>query len=401
MRHRTATLAGTPAVPTARVASPALIRAVAAASGFAGLGYEMVWVKMLTVSLGHEIVAVLAVLAAFFVGLAIGAFTLNSIVRRSPDPARLYATLELAIGLWALVLTFLVPVLGGWLPGLIGEAPSALRHWSIAFGATLLLLLPATVAMGATLPAAERVYAGVAGGGRHVAQLYALNTFGAVLGTLITTFLLAPTLGFTPTIVVCATLNFACAALLIRVASAGSAAMASAALQEPRAIGAPLAGAVPLLFVGGLLGLGYEVLVVRVLSQVLENTVFTFAAVLSVYLLGTAGGAALYHRAGSPSDDVTLSRLAAGAALSSLVGILVLGKAGGLYASVAGGAGPSVLSAWSGDVIVAGLVFGLPTIAMGALFSHLAQRALPSMGLGRAVAVNTLEIGRASCRERV
>ena len=39
-------------------------------------------------------------------------------------------------------------------------------------------------------------------------------------------------------------------------------------------------------FFTGLLDIGYEVLVVRILSQVMENTIFSFAGILSVYLLG-------------------------------------------------------------------------------------------------------------------
>ncbi len=50
------------------------------------------------------------------------------------------------------------------------------------------------------------------------------------------------------------------------------------------------------LAVTGLLGIGYEVLVVRVLSQVAENTVYTFAILLAVYLIGTTLGAAAYSR---------------------------------------------------------------------------------------------------------
>src|SRR5207245_7186741 len=53
-------------------------------------------------------------------------------------------------------------------------------------------------------------------------------------------------------------------------------------------------------FFTGLLGIGFETVGVRVLSQVMENTVYTFAAVLSVFLLGTSIGAALYQRFGVP-----------------------------------------------------------------------------------------------------
>ena len=49
------------------------------------------------------------------------------------------------------------------------------------------------------------------------------------------------------------------------------------------------------LFFTGLLGIGYEVLGVRALSQVLEGTVYSFAFTLAVYLLGASAGAALYQ----------------------------------------------------------------------------------------------------------
>ena len=60
-------------------------------SGFAGLGYELVWTRMLAVGLGHEIPAVLAVVAAFFCGLALGAWVLDrgkpSVPVREPSTA--------------------------------------------------------------------------------------------------------------------------------------------------------------------------------------------------------------------------------------------------------------------------------------------------------------------------
>ena len=73
-------------------------------SGFAGLGYEMVWTRMLSFGLGHEFAATIAVLASFFSGLAIGAYCLDGAAARSNHPNILYATLELVIGGWGLLL---------------------------------------------------------------------------------------------------------------------------------------------------------------------------------------------------------------------------------------------------------------------------------------------------------
>ncbi|MFY9509675.1 MAG: hypothetical protein WAQ05_01705, partial [Rubrivivax sp.] len=70
------------------------------ASGFAALGYQIVWTQQFALALGHESAAVLAVVAAFFGGLALGALLLGARIERSPRPGRWYAGCELLIGLW-------------------------------------------------------------------------------------------------------------------------------------------------------------------------------------------------------------------------------------------------------------------------------------------------------------
>src|SRR5262245_10958030 len=82
----------------ARGRAPSLLMA---ASGFAGLGYQIVWTQQASLWLGHESAAVLAVVAAFFGGLAVGALGLGSRVEKSSQPARWYAGSELVIALWS------------------------------------------------------------------------------------------------------------------------------------------------------------------------------------------------------------------------------------------------------------------------------------------------------------
>src|SRR5262245_11711136 len=55
---------------------------IVAASGFAGLGYEIVWTRVLSLALGTEMMAVLGAVTGFFAGLALGAFLLD---RRSEE----------------------------------------------------------------------------------------------------------------------------------------------------------------------------------------------------------------------------------------------------------------------------------------------------------------------------
>ena len=182
-----------------------------AASGFAGLGYQIVWTQQSALWLGHESAAVLAVVAAFFGGLSLGALALGPRIERSTRPLRWYAGCELMIALWSLVLAFGLPAVADTVLMLTGAQPSPAWQWALAFTSTFVVLLPATAAMGATLPALERATADWRADGRSVAGLYASNTGGAVLGVLATAFWLLPEFGLLRTAAVCAALNLGCA----------------------------------------------------------------------------------------------------------------------------------------------------------------------------------------------
>ena len=368
-----------------------LLYLVVLLSGFAGLGYQIAWTRMLSVSLGHEFAAVLAVVTAFFIGLSLGGLLFNRVLRKTHYPLRWYVALEIMIGLWALSLILLLPYYNQWSAHLIGSEPHPLWHWSVAFGASLLVLLPATLAMGATLPAAHRVAESLCTANRGIAGLYAANTGGALFGTLIATYWLLPALGLNQTLLLFAFINLGIAAVLwLRMPKENNQPI------SPPDVAMPSQRLLVVLFLTGLLGLGYEILVVRVLAQVLEGTVYSFAAVLSVYLLGTALGAALYHRhmQASPDDSLRWSivsqRLLVAVSFLCLAGTALLWATESVYQGVFGQLGPGDTAAMLAEMSVAATVFLLPTLAMGALFSHLAQHAAGPYGLGAALGVNTL-----------
>jgi spermidine synthase len=365
--------------------------ALTMASGFAGLGYQIVWTQQCALWLGHESAAVLAVVAAFFGGLAVGALTLGSRIERSIRPVRWYAGCELIIALWSLLLIFAMPPFSAWVVRLTGVQPPPAWQWSVAFCGTFFLLLPATAAMGATLPAMASITARMQGEGRFVAALYAGNTFGAVIGVLASAFWLVPQLGLARTTVVCLALNLLCSVTSLAVfRPAAQAAPAGAQTEDVRS---PDGGVVSRLALTGLLGIGYEVLVVRVLSQVTENTVYTFATLLAVYLVGTAAGAAGYQRfllTRREPDRLGDSLLGALAA-ACLIGTGTLWIAEPLEALALRAFGGGVTAAIVAEAVPALFAFGAPTIVMGALFSHLCRLANGSgVGFGRALGVNTL-----------
>jgi spermidine synthase len=348
------------------------------ASGFAALGYQIVWTQQASIWLGHEAAAVLAVVAAFFGGLAVGALALGPRIDASPRPALWYAGCEAIIGLWSIALALLIGPASSWLFDLTGVQPSPLWQWSVAFFGCFALLAPATAAMGATLPAMERVTARLRHEGSSIAALYAGNTLGAVVGVLAAAFWLVPEFGLVRTSAVCATLNLLCAAAALRLFPEGAANEAQ--------IRSEARGALPLLAATGLLGIGYEVLVVRVLSQVSENTVYTIANLLAVYLVGTALGAAAYQ-----PRKFGRERLLWMLAVACLLGTASLWGAEALKARVARALEPSIAAALAAEAALAIAAFLLPTFMMGMVFSELSTSARSAgIGFGRALGVNTL-----------
>jgi spermidine synthase len=363
---------------------------VAFLSGAAGLGYEIVWTRMLALGLGHELPAVLAVLTAFFLGLAAGGWLSERRALAAAPPAPVYAALEGIIGGWALATIALVPAVNRAVGTWIGPSPSAFHHWAVAFLVPFALLLPATCAMGATLPAMARLVAWTGEGERIAPGLYAANTGGAVVGTLAATFALVPHLGYGATLAVLALLNLACAGLT---PLAARGARPDPARARPRAAppAPPVRALSFLLFATGLLGLGYEVLVVRLLSQVQENTVYSFASALVVYLLGTAAGAALYHRLAGRLRRDPLPALLTSVASACVASALAMTRALELQAVLARTFGPGMTAAVAAELALAAVAFLFPTMAMGATFSHLAEVARARrLGLGGGLGLNTV-----------
>ena len=167
----------------AELARPALRPPVGAslllmvASGFAGLGYQIVWTQQCALWLGHESAAVLAVVAAFFGGLAVGAFALGArIAAQRRDPCAGTPAASSSIALWSLLLTrrdAAVQRLGAAADRRASRRRRGNGRWRSR--GTFVLLLPATAAMGATLPAMERIDRArrAASGARSIAALYA------------------------------------------------------------------------------------------------------------------------------------------------------------------------------------------------------------------------------------
>ena len=272
-------------------------------TGASALVYQVAWGRMLRAVFGVGDLAVAAVLAAYFSGLGFGSLLGGRLVRRWKRPALGYAALELFVGLYALASLGIVPLLRDAYRSVAGDASfetlSLLR-----LVLALVVLLPPTLAMGASMPVALSAASGSEGGVPVRAALaYAINTLGAMAGAAAAGFWLIPSFGQRASIAAAAA------------GSAGAAALVYVTWRrlQPTPTGAPPAEAAPadapgaaepgrpnlaafVDFLGGFVSLSSEVLWTRVLGLVVHGTTQAFAAMLTTFLLGIAAGGALATR---------------------------------------------------------------------------------------------------------
>ncbi len=306
-----------------------------AVSGAAALIYEVAWTRLLTLQMGHGLAAASAVLAAFMGGLAAGAGAAGRVAGRfSPSRAlRVYAGLELAIGGLALLMPFALaavrPLLAAAYADGDGGGPFALLRLVTS---VLLLCVPAAC-MGATFPIASRwMLRSASTAAQDAGTLYAVNTLGAAVGAVLAGFVLIPALGLSGATFFAVLLNV--------IAAGGAWGMARSPLvyaagaghhTEPGKSSAPQAPvsrpwlAATALGVSGFASLTLQVVWTRLLVQILGPTTYAFSIVVSVFIIGIAGGAAIGSRLVSrvnPAIGLACSLLtSAGLALAAASGV--------------------------------------------------------------------------------
>lgn len=264
-------------------------------SGVAALIYEISWSRQIGILLGQTAEAAAIVLSAYFVGLSLGYFFGGRWAARL-SPLRAYGLAEIFAAAWACLIppilsSVTTPEVAEWL----GQTSFHIRFVSHA-AFCFLLLLPATVALGMTLPLmAEFLSPESRLSIRRVSLAYAFNTLGAVLGVL-STFGLLVVVGVRASSYLAAGLSAACglAALMLAAFSPGTRPDSATTLSVTK-LGIP----VPVLrfgrweFVAGLTGfctLALEVLYTRMFSLVFHNSTYTFGAVVAVFLVALSLG---------------------------------------------------------------------------------------------------------------
>lgn len=266
-------------------------------SGATALTYEVVWTRMLTLVFGATTLSVGSVLAAYMAGLALGAWYWSRRADHTTRPLRLYAALELGVVLTALLTPLLFAGVQVVYRALFvgGLSDFSALSW-VRFFLCLPVLLAPTFLMGGTLPVLARFYTtNLAQIGRGAGDLYAVNTFGAVAGTLLAGFVALPTLGVRGTLFAAAALNLTVAVLAWGLSrQAGETPPAVRAPAAPWRVPEAALGAVLVGFaLSGFAAMVLEVVWTRALVLIFGNSTYAFTTMLAAFLIGLALGAAL------------------------------------------------------------------------------------------------------------
>jgi spermidine synthase len=284
-------------------------------SGAAGLVYQVAWVRLLGLTFGVTVYAVSTVLAAFMGGLALGSFVGGRRADLARRPLRVYGFVELGVGLTALLTPWAFGLLQGAYANLaqvVAPAQAPLVAGGVRAVLAFAVLLAPTALMGATLPLAVRGVRTVRGGTDQtrgdawtIGLLYATNTAGAIVGCLLSGFVLIGRLGLAETIFAAALANVFAGVGGLALASQLPLALGEGFFQadthpspalraaSPRGRGELPRVALWAFAVSGCISLAYEVVWSRILAVLFDSSIYGFVLMLATVLFGIAVGGAL------------------------------------------------------------------------------------------------------------
>lgn len=263
---------------------------------------------------GATALAISTTLSVFMGGLALGSHLGGKWATRLKRPLLAFAVLETAVGLFGLLVPTLLDLMGPLQAYLALDFGDGIWGYALLrFLLVALVLIIPTTAMGATLPILAE---GVVKSSGHLAsktgQLYAANTFGAVVGSFVAGFVLIPELGITATVYLAAGID-----LLVAVVVVGLWRLAEGDGILVRRRGEPTADelllaveplptnpispiqrktALVVFALSGAAAMALEVLWSRAIGVTIGASTYSFTLILTTFLVGLAVGAYVVSR---------------------------------------------------------------------------------------------------------
>ena len=373
-------------------------------SGATGLVYEISWSRQIGLFFGHTVHAASVVLASFFGGMAFG-YWIGAKWSRRGSPLRGYAIAEFVVAGWACCIPWLLAftettAVADWL-----SQPSQARQTAFRVLLCGLLLAPATISLGVTLPMMAAFFSngdqfGLAKSknSNRVTIAYALNTTGAFIGVLLSTFVLLINVGVIRTSYLAAGLSVLCAIAALSIHHVHQNRGQPDGEIPPLAQGeatrphGEFKFAILLAALSGFGTLALQVLYTRVFSLVFHNSTYTFGTVVAVFVASLALGAAVTAWGLKFWDARRLAAFAAGlGALGIPLSILLFVRITGLqYFTFGSSFSQYILGAFGLVAIVVGPPITLLGMLLPLAWKLAGLQETAGVVVGRLTAMNTI-----------
>jgi spermidine synthase len=274
-------------------------------SGVAGLLYQVSWTRQIGGLLGNTVDTSAYVIFSFMSGMSLGYWKAGA--KQTYRPLFWYGVLELGAAAWTYVVPMLVSLASNTVIAGIDRGPLG-TYSLIRIIFCLSVLLPATVCLGATWPMMVRFLSRASSNPsilnpstatQAVPWGYALNTVGAILGSIIGSAVLIANAGVITTSFVGGGLSALCGCIALVISFRAESTFSghcnsSSVIPPARSINqTPPLRCWILVALSGAGILALEVLYLRLFSLVFHNSTYSFGLVLAVFLLALALGAAL------------------------------------------------------------------------------------------------------------
>jgi len=360
-------------------------------SGAAALIYQVLWVRELGLLFGSTAQAAALTIAIFFTGIALGGWLFGRVAGRMQRPLRAFGLVEIGVAATALGHFLVSDTYFTLYPALyaaVGGVPAL--ETALKAGVAATILLPSAILMGGTLPLmGQHVIRAKDSLGRMGSALYAINTAGGALGALAAGFFLPVWLGFSGAYLLAVGFDLFVGLTAILIARG-----ALPLVANERPARAPIPARLWIIaFASGFATLAVEVIWTRAFAQVLQNSVYTYALVLTVFLVALSLGAALANaltRLSLRPEAILTGLLLASCAVIAATPHVFHHLTGGL--GYLGGRADFAGYVWEvGRVAL--LTMLIPGTILGAVLPYLLRLmeggGAPGAVLGRLIAVNT------------
>ncbi len=172
---------------------------LSAGTAAASFIYEIGWIRMLSLVLGSSTHSFELMLSAFIMGLALGSFFVRNRLDKIQNIPRFLGVVQIIMGASALMTLFTYGNMFEFMAFILGGLKESTQGYLffnlLSHLICLIMMLPSTICAGMVIPLIIHLLYKRGFGEEAIGKVYAVNTFGGIVGIIIAVWALMPVVG--------------------------------------------------------------------------------------------------------------------------------------------------------------------------------------------------------------